>query len=874
MQFVYRAPLFHFDHEDPEVLEKNRDQIIAAISLSSKDFARELEKRSFNDLDQKIRIKLRKYLLRGRFRPTPFGLFAGVGTGKWGTKMNMDLPLQSKQLSQHRSTGAIGSYDLLTSEYLLTPGLRSKYGYYHAMVYDGTAQHWKECKVPENRLFESLFASACDKPIKFTDFLRLIKPAGFTLGNEKAKDLWSKIVATGFLVPDKPTKKTGENGTDIILTNPVEVPEKIRRTLKQFIDSAGNLFAKEDSPYLSNFKKWFTNRFDDRFVSLSHLLGEGEFVSGEFQYPGLKEATKDIAASLTAYESKEIDLRNTVTHRKLDNGIYDLQILYRIDQDGHPVIENMVCNRPFVYTGRFNRDSRIKSYSEKTRDLVFDDPDVIYANLMISETASINHICAAENIFKHEISPFPTPSAEQLSFSDLYIGISDNRIHLFHKNNGKQVVPVVLHPLNGSHISHPAMRLLWETGHQDRYRFLPYQSSFLGHLSCTPRLNWGELCLQPRRWKLAKENLSDAETLSRKLASMDLPETVLAGNMDRELLVKPSNPDDLQIVWQELKRNGSLNLAEALWYPSETALQKNGEAVYPQFVYQHSSSQHVPKLRGAFNPITESQTNCLCFTITVSSSEVPEVLEQLFQYLGQKVKQSKLPTWFFLIYGKNSTTEIRLRLLDLDTNQKESLFSWFGGIFSEEGWNWKTADYFPENSKYGTMGLKDSHLLFHLESGFLARTAIHNTGLYHSADWKENLVIGLWLKIIGRSPSKELIFAELQQQVKAMQSALVITYKKDFSFLEKDENGQFDTETYVKTICGHECFNLEKEAHLRLIFNHLHMMVNRFFPEDTSDFERRIRYRLYRETGKNIYNKNKETPADKNTKSIDHFIVK
>ncbi|WP_339750784.1 lantibiotic dehydratase [Algoriphagus aquimarinus] len=98
MNFLYRIPLFHFNIEDPEVLEQNRETILESIKLSSTVFYRELKGKAFADLDKNLRIKLRKYLIRGRFRPTPFGKFAGVGLGKWGKEINLGFPLQTKEV--------------------------------------------------------------------------------------------------------------------------------------------------------------------------------------------------------------------------------------------------------------------------------------------------------------------------------------------------------------------------------------------------------------------------------------------------------------------------------------------------------------------------------------------------------------------------------------------------------------------------------------------------------------------------------------------------------------------------------------------------------------------------------------------------------
>src|SRR5690606_38010795 len=111
-----------------------------------------------------------------------------------------------------------------------------------------------------------------------------------------------------------------------------------------------------------------------------------------------------------------------------------------------------------------------------------------------------------------------------------------------------QVIPVVLHPLNGEQITHPILRLLWEAAHQNRHRFLPYQSDTFSNSPFCPQLNWGKICLQSRRWKLTKENVSGITELAKILDERGIPRHILAGHADRELLLNLDNKQDLQIL--------------------------------------------------------------------------------------------------------------------------------------------------------------------------------------------------------------------------------------------------------------------------------------------------------------------------------------
>lgn len=856
MSFLYRIPLFHFDHEDPAVLEQHRNVILEAIKLSSTVFYEELKGKPFAELEPKLRIKLRKYLLRGRFRPTPFGKFAGVGTGKWGEEINLRFPLQTEEIERKTRIKSPENpeppVNPLNSNYSLIPGIHKKLGYYHALILDSKGKHWKGCKLPVNSLFENLILHTSKQPIDFQGFQHLFNPNGSDIDSGQAKNLWAQILETGFLTPEYRTESQ-YTGSNMMVQNHPEIPKTTKQQLQQFLDSSGALFAKEESNYLRDFKNWFTTHFDDRNLKLETLLSHSDFLSGQFLQPN-SFTENDFAPMLLGHQTqRSLDLQEFFPTKEPDKGIYDMQILFRIDQLGNPVIENMVCNRPFVYTGRFNRHPAIEAHSQEIKNRIYTDNEVIYAHLALRESDSKQHICNVTNIFAYEITPFVPQTTNQLGFDGLYLGISTDHIQLFHKPSGKRVIPVVLHPLNGEQITHPILRLLWEVAHQDRYRFKPYQAEILTNAPYCTQLNWGKICLQSRRWRLATASVSDLSKLPKKLDDLGIPQHILAGHADRELLLNRYNKDDLQILWQELKRSKTLTISDPCWFPSGIFRSADGTAAYPQFVFQYSRPQPTVTSTRVFNPITEAQHNCLCFTLILDYSDVPEVLECLFRHLEKQQVKSKIPCWFYLIYGKNGAAEIRLRLLEIARGDKYLLLASFSDLFFLEGLDWKTASYFPETSKYGISDLKISHRLFHMESEFLASKTHHFLPLHYTSDDKENLIVRLWSLIFSQSPNYPQLFEQLKGDVKSMPFDQISTFKSAFNFVSKNEKEKFPSTAYIHTIRSHDYFYTLGISGIHFLLNHLHMMVNRFFPQETQHHERRIRYRLYRELGKQIY---------------------
>jgi len=93
MNILFRAPLFDFEPSSEQEIEENWDKIVAAISVSSKSLFEEVSAFQYKDLRPYVRKKVFKYILRGRYRSTPFGKFAAVGIGEIDGRQKKQLDL-------------------------------------------------------------------------------------------------------------------------------------------------------------------------------------------------------------------------------------------------------------------------------------------------------------------------------------------------------------------------------------------------------------------------------------------------------------------------------------------------------------------------------------------------------------------------------------------------------------------------------------------------------------------------------------------------------------------------------------------------------------------------------------------------------------
>ena len=93
MKFLFRAPLLDFDPQDEKKIVENWERVLKIISVSSTSLFDEISHSTYSSLHPKLKKKVYKYILRGRYRSTPFGLLAAVGLGEFNDMHNYNIDL-------------------------------------------------------------------------------------------------------------------------------------------------------------------------------------------------------------------------------------------------------------------------------------------------------------------------------------------------------------------------------------------------------------------------------------------------------------------------------------------------------------------------------------------------------------------------------------------------------------------------------------------------------------------------------------------------------------------------------------------------------------------------------------------------------------
>lgn len=853
MDFLYRMPLVDFDPLDPKQITLHWNWIKKAISLSSSSLFEKIDQREFGSLHPETQSKVHKYLLRGRYRPTPFGMWAGVGITSWGKHNQLELPLTYQAIEEIGIIEELETED--TAPYQLAPGLVTYSHQVHFWTYCKIQEGWRVSYMEKNRLIEVLLSYFNrSKLLHFQRFQHFFR----SKDQELIFGLWQNLIQTGFLLSTRKMKSFNsatDPSVDIKINSKITLPNSGKEQLQKLVQEIGNLFVPVESEYLKHFKSWFFHTYDDRFVPLEDLASIQEFsLSPETgDQKGEQDAPLDSTA-LTHIWQTHVSCELSDWFEAKPTEFSHLQLVFKQGENGEIFIENMVCNRPFAYSGRFSKDPEVRNLIAK--GIHPTSPEIEFADLILYESAKSRTIASHVNAFHYSIYPFGKGlSSQQLGIDDLWIGIRKKRIFLFSNTLNKEVIPKVQHPLNPNQISHPLSRLLWEIGNQDQYRFLLYHDPLFQKADYLPRFTWKGIVLQGRRWTIELRNFPQKDKLLPFFQQKGLPCPLLAGHLDRELVLNWRNTMELDFLWEELRRTGQISLYECPWVESTPFQNRQGQNLYPQFVYAWKGNPIQTTTERFLNRIGEKDENWIYWRIQLKPDGlIPFLKKSLPSILRGALLNNSIQKWYFLRYNAPAT-EVRLRLLP-DSTQKDRLVFELEKELQNCGWVDKLilAPYYPEHEKYshGPTGVQTSEGIFHRESTLIVLgTQDQAPLLSQEMQDRENWIIDTYLSFILQCQMESFFFRYYQELFKEIPQPERKKISKQLNFREKKSSHQ--GKAAIQKEFDQIASEPDKEVLSRLIPNHIHLCCNRMFPEQSRYHEQKVIYGLYKMLGKAIY---------------------
>ncbi len=856
MKFLFRTPLFDFDPQNEVEILQNWSKILAAISVSSPSLFNEVCGWSFKELPKALRLKVKKYILRGRYRSTPFGKLAGVGLGKTELqKFSIDLD----QTTELRSKIIPINIDHEDVVWHLSSGGFNQFDRKIFLSYQIKEERWALLGIPSNVIIDLLINHFKNhRGIRFSEFRSWFKDdSPYTVD-----EIWMNLIEIGILYSNERWLKSQIQASvfsDIVLTDELGISTECQSLVDDFFKTAGNLFVRSNSTYLDQLKKWFQVKFDDRFIPLTLLLSYSEFTSSDFfeVHPNGESTDTFVHITSSSWGLEEVDLRMIIKEAPLAEELFHVDLVIKALDDGGIIIENTVCNRPFVFIGRFNRQKEVMELAKQVKEKIYTDRDLIYAEVRLFENHIAQGICATEPIFDKYISPFYHEDSGCIPLEDIEIGLRDGAFILIHNQAEKRIIPIVTHPLNGKQISHPLMRLLWELDHQKGFKLAHFQSPEFVTGNYSPRLIWGKTILQSRRWVVYSNQFEIDKELSSWLKKEKLPPELLIGIYDRELLINWENDDDFEILWTELKRHPKCVLSEVLWKNKSPYSSTLGRAVYPQLIQSHRKPIKETPWKGFLNSIERENLDWLYVVFWVEEDDFEDSMLLLLSFDFFEYLKKNHFRWYFLVYPEDDKIQVRLRFLMNSINQKSEILSF---IFHNLGTQlrFEQRPYYPEVKKYGKNTIQISEELFWMESLLVAEIIIRTSGKDGSRDISVSSLSNFWVDLICASGIECYGFEKIKTKVKRMSIELKRSFASDLGLLRIQRKLPVGwKEEYKLKLMTHLHHWEKNEMKWQVISNHLHMQVNRFYSINRKRMEDWLYYLLYKEMGKRRYGNGK-----------------
>lgn len=856
MDFLYRMHLVEFDPKDEKAITKNWEWIKKAIQLSSEPLSHQIRNTDFPRLPAHVKNKIYKYLLRGRYRSTPFGLWAGVGTGRWqaGNALQ-EIELDYSEIDSCIATEADNNPDFLSETYRLAPGVQQLDYHIKYQNYSQKDQGWRICHLERNKIVDLIvYMYSGDKTFDYIDFQAFFK----NKSSVHVKRIWQMIIDAGLVIPAFfPWEKAKFialpfTSTDIKLTIQLTLNPSVKAQLDFLANEMGSLFVPIKSGYLQNFKSWFLKKYDDRFVPMTLLSNDLDSI--EIKNSENDPDTNPAYSGSGKFWSDDLELDLSRLFEKKPSKLPShILFAFKVGAKNQIYIENIVCNRPFAYSGRFSLDPEIEQITAKSVKTQMTDENVSYADLFIFDSDKCNYITRHKNMCSCLIYPYgPSVDKHVIGVDELWLGIRNDHVILYSDGLKKTVIPVIQHPLNPSQITHQLTRLIWEIGTQNQMKFLPYYHPAFQESSYLPRLKWDNILIQGRRWLLSIDKFESIRELYIFLDESKIPNEVLAGHLDRELLLDWTHPTDLNLLWEELKILKQIQLLECLWKNDSVIYSKNGNALYPQFIHSWSQKPEKQPNPGFLNRITQENKKWVYARIfTKHDGYAPFFLCCLPILIKSILEEFSVKKWYFLNYH-SPEPEIRIRFelsqtdIKTDLETKVSSFSFSSGWIEEV----RFCAYFPETEKYGIQGIPNAESIFHWESELILFGRNNQVPSLKTLSETQRLqiIVPLITAAILHASINSAVFDYLKSFIKEIPHRL----KKETVRISNQElKAQKLPMEYAELFVPYDLRS--DEGSILLLFNHIHMFCNRVFPEDTKVHESKLLYLLYKAMGKELF---------------------
>jgi len=731
---IFRTPKFSYTAQ----LGDCWDELKAAIALSSASFyetIKDVEASGLDALPPKIYFTIWKYFNRAKFRSTPYGTFASFTILENAIDENksqividerqrltelLDWPLKNN--IQFNINDLLNKNCLLfsNSSYYLTPESCR-----YIACTDGV---FELAEIDKNESVLQILA-ACLAPLSVDDLVKKLD-----LDNDAVSELYEllqdmhdlqliftaydpNIIGEDYF--DRIGIKSGEQAPKYIIAERQAqnggLNNHMLSALPGLIDLLQQSIRQGERAALQQFVRNFKKRFEDKEIPLLQAL-DPELGVG---YDDLEQAgtNDDLIAQLSNKKNKESDLEDLksllsqkLTAQKFNStepillNKLQLKPLNKVNPlpNSVSVLMSVVDDLIFIdqiggttanaLSGRFTMaSSKVEAYCKATAlKEQSANEDILFFDVAYMVEANIDNINRRKLVYDHQLSilNFDT-SADPLALNDIQIAMRGSDIILRSKKLNKRIVPKMASAYNYSRSDLSVFRLLCDLQHHRQQTNLSVSlDSLFPNLDYYPRLQYQNIILSASKWKVDKQNLTNAnqqflavDDCRKYLKALGVNGLFKTGVSDQTLCFDLESDNDISAFLQYMQKQTSVYLEEVVLPANSAVVDEAGKPYMAQFILNlyHQNKVYnsilqqsqAPAVQEVFPPGKE----WLYFEVFCHQQRADQILVEIIASFVV-AHQQHIKSWFFIRYNENGD-HIRFRILLNDEHDGQQLTSLF-----------------------------------------------------------------------------------------------------------------------------------------------------------------------------------------------------
>ncbi|WP_316787777.1 thiopeptide-type bacteriocin biosynthesis protein [Pedobacter frigoris] len=743
-RIIYRIPKFSYQSNLKDCWEELKE----AIRFSSDvfyDVIKDTPAEALADLPPNVYLTVWKYFNRARYRCTPYGTFAGVGSfdlaePKAITVSNTqqvdtfaDWTLKDKIAGHSNDRMRLDIWLFANSTYYFTTDamryiIYAEDGYeIHENIKDDlVVEILSHCKTPIlfKNLMNNLNKELNDQEGYFQLIEEMIQLQMLFISNAPniiGEDYFQRVKAHALDGPVyQLTRRAYKDGS---------IDKKAFRHLADLITLLQRIVPVSDIEALSHFRAQFLKKFEGLEIPIMEAL-DPELGCG---YGGLEQAAdgddfimqfeqRKLKDSDTSKEKLSTAMRGCLTSRQ--NGmsnILDLEQLKMETTGTAPSLPNTFSTLFSLADGQVWLDhlggctansliGRFTLNNENINQLARDNaavetkanPGVLFFDIGYLVGNKIDNINRRSSIYDLQLAilNYDTSTAP-LSLRDILISVRNDQVVLRSKSMNQRLVPRLASAYNHTKSDLSLFRLLCDLQYQEIHAH-PYfflKTLFPGQ-KAYPRVQYKNIVVSPAIWQVKQDELIDENKKSIGIAqcraclkALGVGRYFKTGFSDMTLCFDTSSDEDIAVFLLYMQKQKTADIEEVL-IPDEPVVRD--EAGRPFIVQFLMSIFHTEKIYSSLPPPIEADHDAqkkvlpyyapgsewLYFEIYCHPQRANMILQTYVTSFVNK-HSADLASWFFIRYSENGH-HLRVRFLLKDITRGYVLTASFTSMLNPE----------------------------------------------------------------------------------------------------------------------------------------------------------------------------------------------